>query len=77
MRMADSSGKIGHAEIRIGDSPIMLGDEFPEFPEMRSFQALRSASIYTSRTWTRCSTGRSQRVRTPVKDEFYATESAR
>jgi PhnB protein len=23
-------GKIGHAEIRIGDSPIMLADEFPE-----------------------------------------------
>jgi PhnB protein len=40
MRMADSSGKIRHAEIRIGDSPIMLSDEFPEFPEMRSFQAL-------------------------------------
>lgn len=29
-RMADDSGKIGHAEIRIGDSPIMLSDEFPE-----------------------------------------------
>ena len=23
-------GKIGHAEIKIGDSPIMLADEFPE-----------------------------------------------
>jgi uncharacterized glyoxalase superfamily protein PhnB len=30
MRFADSSGKIGHAEIRIGDSPIILADEFPE-----------------------------------------------
>jgi PhnB protein len=29
-RMADPNGKIGHAEIRIGDSPIMLADEFPE-----------------------------------------------
>lgn len=29
-RMADAAGKVGHAEIRIGDSPIMLSDEFPE-----------------------------------------------
>ena len=26
----DHGGKIGHAEIKIGDSPIMLADEFPE-----------------------------------------------
>lgn len=30
MRMPMPNGKIGHAEIRIGDSPIMLSDEFPE-----------------------------------------------
>ncbi|MBS1808202.1 MAG: VOC family protein [Acidobacteria bacterium] len=29
-RMADPSGKVGHAEIRIGNSPIMLGEEHPE-----------------------------------------------
>ena len=29
-RMEAPGGKIGHAEIKIGDSPIMLGDEFPE-----------------------------------------------
>ncbi len=29
-RMADPSGKVGHAEIQIGDSVIMLADEFPE-----------------------------------------------
>jgi PhnB protein len=29
-RMAQPDGKIGHAEIKIGDSPIMLADECPE-----------------------------------------------
>jgi PhnB protein len=29
MRMADPSGKVGHAEVRIGDSTIMLADEVP------------------------------------------------
>jgi len=29
-RMDAGGGKIAHAEIRIGDSPIMLADEYPE-----------------------------------------------
>lgn len=29
MRMEAPGGKIGHAELRIGDSPIMLSDEMP------------------------------------------------
>ena len=29
MRMPGPGGKIGHAEIKIGDSPIMLADELP------------------------------------------------
>ena len=30
MRLADPTGKVMHAEIKIGDSIIMLADEFPE-----------------------------------------------
>jgi PhnB protein len=30
LRMAGPDGRIGHAEIRIGDSYIMMADEFPE-----------------------------------------------
>src|SRR6516165_5010026 len=29
-RMPGPGGKVMHAEIKIGDSPIMLADEFPE-----------------------------------------------
>ena len=31
MRLTDPAGRIGHAEIRIGQSPLMLADEHPEF----------------------------------------------
>ena len=30
-RMAGPDGKVMHAEIRIGDSTVMLGDEYPEW----------------------------------------------
>lgn len=30
MRMADPAGRVGHAELEIGDSLIMLSDEYPE-----------------------------------------------
>jgi PhnB protein len=30
VRLADSGGKVMHAEIRIGDTTLMLADEFPE-----------------------------------------------
>ena len=30
VRLADPSGKVMHAEIRVGDVPIMLADEFPD-----------------------------------------------
>jgi PhnB protein len=30
VRLADSTGKVMHAEIRLGDTKIMLADEFPE-----------------------------------------------
>jgi PhnB protein len=30
MRMADPAGRIGHAELQIGDSVVMLSDPYPE-----------------------------------------------
>jgi PhnB protein len=42
MRMDGPNGRIGHAEIRIGNSPIMLADEYPEMG-FRSPQSLSEA----------------------------------
>jgi PhnB protein len=42
--MADPQGRIGHAEIRIGDSVIMLADEHPTMG-YRSPRALGGSSV--------------------------------
>jgi len=39
MRDTDAAGKVRHAEIKIGDSQVMITDESPQFPELRSVQA--------------------------------------
>ena len=44
MRLADPAGKVGHAEIRIGDSPIMLADEVPAMGH-RSPQSLGGSPV--------------------------------
>ncbi|MDQ3473770.1 MAG: VOC family protein [Acidobacteriota bacterium] len=43
-RMAGPEGKIGHAEIKIGNSPIMLADEYPDM-EFVSPQTLGGTPI--------------------------------
>lgn len=46
MRLTDDNGKVQHAEIKIGDSPIMIVDEFPKYPIMRSPQSLGGSSMH-------------------------------
>jgi PhnB protein len=45
-RMAGMDGKIGHAEIMIGTSPLMLVDENPDFPDLRSPQSLGGSPVH-------------------------------
>jgi PhnB protein len=44
LRMADPQGRVGHAEIRIGDSVIMLADEHPAMG-YRGPRALGGSSV--------------------------------
>jgi hypothetical protein len=57
MRLAQPDGRIGHSEIRVGDSVIMLSDEFAEIGAL-SPQAIGGSPV-TWRTWTRFSSKRS------------------
>jgi PhnB protein len=79
MRFAHGD-KIAHAEIQIGDSKIMLSDEFPEMG-MRSPQALGGspAAIYlyvdnVDAVADRAVTQGAKTVR-PVEDKFYGDRS--
>lgn len=44
MRLPGPDGKVMHAEIKVGDSPIMLADEFPEMGA-RSPQSLGGSPV--------------------------------
>ena len=49
MRMAGPDGKIGHAEIQVGDSRIMMNDEMPPMPGQPGvFKAPKAAGLATS-----------------------------
>ena len=45
LRIPHPDGGIMHAEIMVGDSPIMLTDESPKFPQLRSPQTMGGSPI--------------------------------
>lgn len=76
LRMPDAKGRIAHAEIRIGDSVLMLADEHPEMG-YRGPRALGGTSVSillyvpdVDAVFERAlkAGGKSQR---PVADQFY------
>jgi len=44
MRLSQPDGRIGHAELRIGDSRLMLADEFPEM-DFRSPHSIGGTAV--------------------------------
>jgi len=79
-RMTQPDGRIGHAEIKIGDSLIMLADEFPEMGA-RSPQSLGGSPVSillyvqdVDALTSQAITAGAKVVR-PVKDQFYGDRS--
>jgi PhnB protein len=76
MRLADPSGKVGHAEIKIGDSNVMLADEHPEMG-IRGPKSLGGSPaillIYVTDVDARFgqAVAAGAKVLRPVKDQFY------
>ncbi len=80
MRMPTPDGKIGHAEIKIGDSAIMLADEYPEMgyksPQSIGGSAV-SLMIYledVDSTFARA-IDKGARALQPIKNQFYGDRS--
>jgi PhnB protein len=80
MRMAGPGGKIGHAEIRIGDSHVMLADEQPDMG-FRSPKTLGGAgasmAVYTTNVdqMFQQAIAAGGRVLREVQDQFYGDRS--
>lgn len=80
MRMQSPDGRIGHAEIKIGDSQVMLADEYPEMG-YRSPQALGGAAVslmvyveQAEQTFKQALASGAQELQ-PMKDQFYGDRS--
>jgi PhnB protein len=80
MRFADPGGRVGHAEIKVGDSVIMLADEFPEMG-IRSPQSIGGSPVILAlyvedvdASFARAVAAGATVLR-PVKDQFYGDRS--
>ena len=82
LRLTDPGGNIAHAEFRIGDSPIMIGPEFPEYgalsPESVGGSPV-SIHIYVEDVdaLVRQAVASGAKVLIPVQDQFYGDRSGR
>ena len=82
MRLADPSGKVGHAEIKIGKGAIMLADECPEM-SWRSPQSVGGTPVgihvYVEDVDALASraVGAGAKLVQPVKDQFYGDRTCK
>lgn len=82
MRMAGPGGKLGHAEIQIGDAVVMLADENPEM-DIRGPAAIGGTSVHihvyvedADAVFERAVRAGARPLR-PVEKQFYGDRSGR
>jgi PhnB protein len=81
-RLSMPDGKIGHAEVQIGDSRIMLSDEFPEYGALspQSFGGTPTdVHLYVEDVdaWARRAIAAGAKVLVPVADQDYGERHGR
>lgn len=80
-RMADPSGTVRHAEIKIGDSPFMLTDENPDWPEWKGPLARGGTPVHLYLYVEDCDAVFARALEAgatelmPMKDQFYGDRS--
>ena len=80
LRMDAPGGKVGHAEIKIGDSHIMLADEHPEM-DARSPQTIGGTPVGLALYFEDCdavfnrAVSLGAKVLKPLQDQFYGDRS--
>lgn len=80
MRMPAPNGKIGHAELQIGDSVVMLSDEYPEM-DIRGPKSIggtpTTLSLYVDDVDSVVARALEEgaKLLRPVKNEFYGDRS--
>jgi PhnB protein len=81
-RLQEPDGRIGHAELKIGDAPIMLADEYPEYgilgPQTTG-QSPVSIHLYVedADTFAERAIDAGARVLMPVQDQFYGDRAGK
>lgn len=81
LRLTDADGKIGHAQIRIGQACIMLADEHPEYntsPKTLGGSAV-TIHLYVQNvdTFVKRAVEAGAELVFPVQDQFYGDRSGR
>ena len=80
MRLAEPSGKIGHAEIEIGESMIMLSDEYPDYgslsPESIGGTPIKlHLNVDNADLFVQQAAAAGATIIRPVADQFYGARS--
>lgn len=79
VRMSDRSGKVGHAELEIGDSVLMLADEHPEMnaraPEGDGLAFSLLLYVEDVDAVAGRATANGAKILKPIADQFYGDRS--